>query len=74
MGLIEPGVKPHDQVNIFGLKSLEWEEMSEEEKRQSSRAMETYAAMVEIVDEQIGRVVRQLEEDGELDNTVGSRR
>lgn len=39
-------------------------------KRQWARKMAVYAAMVEIMDDNIGRVVRQLEERNMLDNTL----
>jgi arylsulfatase A-like enzyme len=46
-----------------------WAELSEEEQRFQSRAMEIYAAMLENMDDNIGRVVSYLEEAGELENT-----
>ena len=67
LGLLDPGVKPHEMVNPLGV--MEWEDMTPEQRQLSSRAMETYAAMVQQLDENIGRVIDQLEKDGELDNT-----
>ncbi|KAB2106460.1 Arylsulfatase [Alternaria gaisen] len=40
-----------------------------EERTESARKMEVYAAMVESIDENVGRVVEHLERNGELDNT-----
>lgn len=47
----------------------EWNDMTEEERQKSSRTMEVFAAMVELIDKNIGRVVDYLEKTGELDNT-----
>jgi arylsulfatase len=46
-----------------------WTELSEEEQRYQSRAMEIHAAMLENMDDNIGRIVSYLEEAGELENT-----
>lgn len=43
--------------------------MTAEAKARSARAMEVYAAMVEMVDDNLGRVLGHLKETGELDNT-----
>lgn len=43
--------------------------MTAEEKKRSSRTMEVYAAMVDEMDENIGRVIAHLKSTGELDNT-----
>lgn len=81
LGLMEEGVVPRQMDNPFNIE--EWDELSAEQKAKSARAMETvrgvgpnanswiqYAAMVEMIDTNVGRVVKQLENDGELDNTV----
>lgn len=47
-----------------------WDKLSDAERRTSARKMEVYAAMVECMDEQIGRVIRHLEERGVRDNTL----
>lgn len=47
-----------------------WDALSDNEKKRQARIMEVYAAMVESVDHQIGRVLEVLEARGELDNTV----
>lgn len=52
-----------------GASGYDWEEMTEEERARSARAMEVFAAMVELIDENVGRVVDYLESTGELDNT-----
>lgn len=47
----------------------QWPQRSEEERQASVRRMELYAAMVELMDQQLGRVLTHLQETGELDNT-----
>lgn len=54
-------------VNAFGTK--EWSQLSEEERALSARKMEVYAAMVTVMDREIGRMVAHLEATGELENT-----
>ncbi|KAH9909151.1 putative arylsulfatase [Xylariomycetidae sp. FL2044] len=65
-GLVPPGVEP---AQLHMLKTKPWEDLSDMEKKKSSRAMEVYAAMVDLIDVNIGRVLNYLEETGELDNT-----
>jgi arylsulfatase A-like enzyme len=59
---VEPGP-------MMGLEVPEWEDKSADERILSSRRMETYAAMVELIDEQLQRVIDYLSATGELDNT-----
>lgn len=66
LGIIGDGIVPHPVTTVH----KRWHELSAEERAIEARIMETYAAMVEILDEQIGRVLDYLEEIGELDNTV----
>lgn len=47
----------------------EWETLTPEEKKQSIRAMETYAGMVDSIDVNVGKVVDYLKKTGEYDNT-----
>lgn len=47
-----------------------WEELTDEQRRQSARKMELYAAMVEYMDDQIGRLIDHLKKTGKYDNTV----
>jgi arylsulfatase len=66
-GLCGPDVVPHPVVPD-GAK--EWADMTTEEQAVSARTMEVYAAMVERMDWNIGRVTDYLENTGELENTV----
>lgn len=47
-----------------------WNSLSAEEKKLYTRQMETFAAQLDHVDYQIGRVISNLERIGELDNTL----
>ncbi|WHH50284.1 sulfatase-like hydrolase/transferase [Pseudomonas sp. Ap32] len=47
-----------------------WASLSDEQKRQSARTMEVYAAMVTALDTEVGRLVEHLRKTGELENTM----
>ena len=47
-----------------------WDELSEREQALFARHMEVYAAMVDRIDQNFGRLVTALEQLGELDNTI----
>jgi arylsulfatase A-like enzyme len=47
-----------------------WDKLPAEHKRSEARRMAVYAAMVDNMDRQIGRVLAHLEKSGELDNTI----
>jgi arylsulfatase len=65
------GLAPRD-VTAHPVVSDEkpWEELTDEERAVSARSMEVYAAMVDRMDWNIGRVISYLEQTGELDDTV----
>ena len=67
LGLCPPDVVPHPVVPDG---EPEWDEMSADAQALSARSMEVYAAMVDRMDHNIGRVIDYLTETGELDNTV----
>ena len=46
-----------------------WGKLSEEERKTSTRTMEIYAAMVQNLDHNIGRLIDFLHQSGELENT-----
>lgn len=66
LGLVAPDVEHAHPVGHIGKP---WEELSEQERLLSARKMEAFAAMVEAIDIQIGRVTDYLESTNELDNT-----
>jgi arylsulfatase A-like enzyme len=65
LGLADSQVEAHPVVAL----SEEWERLSDEQRAISARSMEVYAAMVERMDWNIGRVVDYLRQQGELDDT-----
>lgn len=67
LGLCSPDVEPHP---VVADGAPEWADMTDEERAVSARNMEVYAAMVDRMDWNIGRVIDYLDGTGELDNTV----
>jgi arylsulfatase len=70
----------HQRMKKMGLVDPKWEITArdkgvpawqdEEMKDWNERRMEVYAAMVDSMDQGIGRIVKSLEEKGQLDNTL----
>ena len=86
IGLINPDVKlspPEDNINKFrghpkGFEKLRdkfskycpWETLTEKEKEDNDLEMAVFAAMIDRMDQNIGRVIKKLEEAGVRDNTL----
>lgn len=66
LGMIPQDVTPHP---VVADEVKKWDDMSDFEKKMSSRAMECFAGMVSCIDHNVGRVIAHLESIGELDNT-----
>lgn len=68
----ELGVVPPEAVaHLVETKNDKtWDELNDDEKAYSSKTMEIYAAMVDELDKNIGRVIEHLKETGEYENTV----
>ena len=65
------GIVSEDAVSFPRLASVPaWDAMSEQDRDAAARDMEVYAAMIDFMDGQIGRVLVQLRESGEYDNTM----
>lgn len=47
-----------------------WDSLSEKDRRWEADRMEVFAAMVDVLDQNIGRLIESLEEKGILDNTL----
>jgi arylsulfatase len=47
-----------------------WNALTDEQRKLAARKMEVYAAMVEYMDDQIGRLISHLKEAGQLDDTL----
>ncbi len=67
LGLCPPDVVAHP---VLADGAPEWADMTAEERAFSARTMEVYAAMVDRMDWNIGRVTDYLADTGELENTV----
>ena len=50
--------------------SRRWDELSDAERRVEARKMELYAAMVERLDHHVGRLIAEIRELGEFENTL----
>jgi arylsulfatase A-like enzyme len=66
MGLIDPTLVPPDQGWDIG----GWEGLSQEEKEDMDLRMATYVAMIDIVDQQVGRLVASLKAEGIFEDTL----
>ncbi|PVH67916.1 alkaline phosphatase-like protein [Cadophora sp. DSE1049] len=66
LGMLEDGTEMAAPV---GSSSYEWSKMTAEERARSARTMEVFAAMVDIIDENVGRLLDFLKSTNELDNT-----
>jgi arylsulfatase len=66
LGLVAADVVPHPVV----AETAPWEELPPEMQAFSARTMEIYAAMVERMDWNIGRVINALKQQGVFENTL----
>lgn len=67
LGLISAGVAAHP---IEMPKGERWAELSPAKRREQARLMEVYAAMVDRMDQNVGRVIDYLKRTGRFDNTI----
>jgi arylsulfatase A-like enzyme len=65
LGLVAQDVQPHSLVDVPA-----WNSLSAEQKKTEARKMEIYAAMVDRLDQNVGKVVAALKANGQYDNTV----
>ncbi|KAH8880771.1 alkaline phosphatase-like protein [Thozetella sp. PMI_491] len=68
LGIISKSVVPH-KMETSTVGAGEWGDLTVEERKLSSRAMEAYAGMVDSIDLNVGKVVDYLKKTGEYDNT-----
>nr|WP_265184555.1 arylsulfatase [Pseudomonas aeruginosa] len=66
LGILPAGTRPNDPLAD---KLPTWEQLTEAQRREQTRIMQIYAAMVDNMDHNIGRVLDHLRKSGELDNT-----
>ena len=65
------GIIPADTILTERIDEIPaWDSLNADEKRLYARQMEIFASQMEFVDHQIGRIVKELERIGELDNTL----
>ena len=65
LGLFSAGFEPYRDENLS-----DWASLTDAERADEARRMQIYAAMVDIMDEEIGRVLDYLHEQGIADDTV----
>jgi arylsulfatase A-like enzyme len=67
----ELGIVPEDaELAPWADGAPHWDELGDDDRRVAERLMEVYAAFAEHTDAQIGRLIDELRELGELDNTL----
>ncbi|KAH6977567.1 arylsulfatase [Ilyonectria sp. MPI-CAGE-AT-0026] len=70
LGLIPDDTVAHQVIAVSDrVMSRQWADLNPEQRQFSSRSMEIFAAMVQRMDTQIGRILQYLQNSGELDNT-----
>ncbi len=71
LGLIEPGTElPPLTTGYPGNADIPWNKLTPEQRKIQVRKMATHAAMIDIMDQGIGRVIQALKDSGEYENTV----
>ncbi len=65
LGIFDENVEPYKRLDSVP----PWESLSAEEKRISSKNMEVYAAMMDGLDQNVGRLIDHLKASGEYENT-----
>lgn len=66
MGIIDPSVSANTPLTQLP----SWDELTDEQRKIETRRMQIYAAMVDNMDHNIGRLLKWLDDKGELDNTL----
>jgi arylsulfatase A-like enzyme len=64
------GVIPENTETVVTPGTLEWDGLTDEQRRHHARRMEVYAGMVEAMDMHIGRLMDHLKAIGEFENTI----
>jgi len=63
-GMVDPSMKLSEQT------TTDWESLTDEQKDEEDLRMAIYAAMVDRIDQNIGKLLQKLKETGKLDNTL----
>lgn len=69
-GLFPAGTRPAPRNHEPGFEVPAWDSLSDDERSRFARYMEVYAAMVDSVDQSVGRILDTIADFGELDNTI----
>lgn len=70
LGIVEPGTVLPPRNSELGSDVAAWDELGEDDRRLAARYMAVFAAMVDNVDQNTGRLLDELRAMGELDNTI----
>ncbi len=70
LAAIAAGVVPADSQAVITPGTLDWEGLTDQQRRHHARRMEVYAGMVDAMDLHIGRLMHYLESIDEYDNTI----
>lgn len=65
LGLVDHARPAHEPAY-----SAKWDSLTPEQKQSAARNMEVYAAMVDRLDQNVGRVIAELKREGVYENTV----
>ncbi|QEY26066.1 arylsulfatase [Neisseria zalophi] len=66
-GIMPAGTEPNNPlVGVFD----GWDKLTPQQKQEQTKAMQIYAAMIDNLDHNIGKVIQYLKDTGELDNTL----
>jgi arylsulfatase A-like enzyme len=68
LGLIDPAKAPLPDLDTQNL--LVWDSLTPAQKQSESMNMQIYAAMIDRVDQNVGRLLQKLQDQGKLDNTL----
>ncbi len=68
--MLDLGVIKKENTSLHPVDISEWSKLSEKEKEYEAACMEVYAACIDKVDENIDRVIKTLERQGKLKNTL----
>ncbi|WP_375003213.1 arylsulfatase [Gordonia sp. PS3] len=69
-GLFDPGTPIAERNTEPGYDAPCWDDLNDDEKRRYQRYQEVYAALVDSVDQSVGRLIGLLEDLGELEDTI----
>jgi arylsulfatase len=70
LGLFDPSLRAAPAESAPGEGVAPWSSLTEDERAFAARQMEVYAAMVDNLDQNVGRLLAAVEELGELENTA----